>query len=87
MGICRQPDSDVDEAQRVTQAIDIAKANARFQQKDRACSDAESRGKLANADRWPFDVPAEEKAALFKINEAALSVQGINCQFLNGMGK
>ncbi|MBX3289746.1 MAG: TldD/PmbA family protein [Acidobacteria bacterium] len=81
-GFAASPIVTSDEAQRVTrEAIDIAKANARFQRKkiELVPTPKVEANWRTPIEKDPFDVPAEEKAALLlKINEAALSVQGIN---------
>jgi TldD protein len=81
-GFAGSPLVTPDEVQRVTkEAIDIAKANAPYQKKKIELVPTPkvvSTWKTA-FERDPFEVPTEEKTALLlKINEAALSMQGIN---------
>ena len=92
MGICREPDRDAEEVQRVTkEAVEIAKANSAFQKKkiELVPTPKVVTTWKSSFERDPFDVPVDEKIAfLLKINEAALAVKGVSFrQFVDGVGQ
>lgn len=81
-GFAASPLLTTDEVKRVTaEAVAIAKANSSITRKkiELVPTPKVTANWKSSFERDPFDVPAEDKAALLlKINEAALGVKGVN---------